>query len=129
MKQYLILFLLAISSLLSCKKDSQDNTFIQHDMSAVSGPASGAVNEAVVLTVSYPYSNGCDVIDKFEQETNGSIVSIKAYSKPVPKNAVCTQDTGTKTTSYNFVSSTTGTFELRFFNRDGSFISHTIVVQ
>jgi hypothetical protein len=131
MKQYLTALLIGFSilSMFSCKKDAAGPASTQHDVSSVAGPSSGSINTAVKLTVTYPYSNGCDYIGSFDKTVSGSIVFIKAYSKQVPKESICTQDAGSRTIEYDFTSGSTGTFELRFMKRDGSFISHTIVVQ
>jgi hypothetical protein len=129
MKQYLILFAsLLVFSMTACKKEKLTNAQ-QHDVTSVTGPATGNVNTDVTFTVTYPYTNGCDYIGSFEESKNGNVVNIKAYSKPVAKDAVCTQDVGSRTVEYKFRSATAGTFELRFMKLDGSAVSHTITIQ
>lgn len=125
--------LLLIGSLLlglaACKKETRFTEAKHHDVTSVSGPATGTVNNPVTLTVTYPYSNGCDYIGSFEESRSGATALIKAMSKPVAKDAVCTQDAGSRTVEYKFSSSTAGTFVLQFLKPDGSSISHTLTIQ
>lgn len=129
MKQYLVLLTgFLVLGFIACKKEKLTQTQ-QHDLTSVSGPTAGNVNTAITLTVTYPYSNGCDYIGSFEESKTGNVVSIKAFSKPVSKNAVCTQEIGSRTIEYKFTPATAGTFELRFMKPDGSSVNHTITVQ
>jgi hypothetical protein len=112
----------------ACKKETLTQA-THHDVLAVTGPATGALNTPVVLTVTYPYSNGCDYIGSFEESRTGNTVTIKALSKPVAKDAVCTQDVGTRTVDYSFTSAVAGTFVLQFLKTDGTSVNHTINIQ
>jgi hypothetical protein len=130
MKNYaLFIFASLLIGLSACKKDNDLTEPVQHDVLSVGGPAAGTVNTPVTLTVTYPYSNGCDYVGAFEESRSGTNITIKALSKPVAKNAVCTQDAGTRTIDYQFSSSTTGTFVLQFIRTNGSPVNHTIVIQ
>ena len=130
MKKYLILLAgFAMLGMIACKKDPVFTAEEQYNILSVSGPPTGLINTDVDVAVTHPYSNGCDYLGRFEETKNGNIVSIKAYSKPVPKNSACTQDAGTRTMIYKFKSTTAGSYELRFMNRDGSFVNHAITIQ
>jgi hypothetical protein len=123
------LFLFAVFTLfvLSCNKPDNEIIFIHWNVTKVEGPATGNINQTVALTVSWPYGSGsCDVLDKFEETKQGNIIYIKAYGHTT--SGICTMDAGIKTKTYNFLSASAGTFELRFVNRDNTFISHTIVI-
>ena len=129
MKQFLILLTgLLVFSLAACKKEKLTEAK-QHEITSVAGPATGTVNTDIAVTVTYPYSNGCDYIGSFEESRNGNVVTIKALSKPVSKEAACTQDAGFRTIEYKFRSATAGTFELRFLKLDGSTVNHTTTIQ
>jgi hypothetical protein len=125
MRQFLFVFTLLI---ISCNKNNDKEVILVHwNVTKVEGPASGNVNQTVALTVSWPYGSGsCDVLDKFEETKQGNIIYIKAYGHTT--SGICTMDAGIKTKTYNFRSASAGTFELRFVNRDNTFISHTIVI-
>jgi hypothetical protein len=124
-----LLFALSVVANTACKKEVavEDGSLVQYNMTSVTGANTTTVNEPVLLTVSYRYLNGCQVVDTFKQETTGNVLSIKAFGN-FDKTALCTQDVGTRSKTYTFTSSSRGTFELRFTNIDNSFISHTITV-
>jgi hypothetical protein len=119
----LLLFILS-----ACKKE-KPTAAQQHEISSVSGPSTGNINTDIILTVTYPYINGCDYVAVFEESKTGNTVILKAISKTVPKNAVCTQDVGSRTIDYPFKSATAGVFELKFLKLDQSAITHTITIQ
>ena len=121
-----LLFVVFTFLIISCNK-SDEVIFVHWYVTKVEGPATGNVNQAVALTVYWPYGSGsCDVLDKFEETKEGNIIYIKAYGHT--RSTICTLDAGIKTKTYNFLSASAGTFELRFVNPDNTFISHTIVI-
>ena len=129
MRRYFMLISgLLVFGLFSCKKE-KENPLSQHDVFSVAGPATGAVNTAVTLTVTYRYMNGCDYIGSFEESRSGNTVTVKAYTKPVGKEVVCTQDTGFRTIAYQFTSASAGTFSLRFMKPGGTSVDHTVTIQ
>lgn len=121
-----LIFFIMILLTVSCNKDPKTVDMRQWQMTKVEGAITGAISQQIALTVSWPYSSGCDVLDKFEESRNGNIIIIKAYGHR--EEGICTMDAGIKTKIYNFVSTNTGTFELRFTNVDNSFISHTVTI-
>lgn len=130
MKNYILFFIgYFLLGLSSCKKDNNLTGTKQHDVTSVSGPATGTVNTSVMLTIAYPYTNGCDYIGSFEESRSGTNVTIKALSKPVAKDAVCTQDVGMRTIDYQFTSSAAGTFVLQFLKTNDTSVNHTITIQ
>ena len=126
MRQLLICVIMLFT--VSCKKNNDTNNInlSQRLMTKVAGTSTGTINQKIDLTVTWPYASGCDVLDKFEESRNGNIIIIKAYGHV--EQTVCTQEAGYKTKTYNFVSTTAGTFELRFTNSDNSYISHTVTI-
>jgi|GEM_PF-3461417 len=131
MKRYL-LFAIAFfaTTLIACKKDGDEYTqSFHHDVTSVTGPTTVSVNTAVTLTVTYPYSNGCDYVERFEETKDGKTITLKAMSKPVLVNTVCTQDVGTRTIEYKFTPSSTGVYELKFLKTNGTFVTHNVTVQ
>lgn len=128
MIRYILLSSLLLFVLGACKKEKQ-TAAQQHDISSVSGPSTGTINTDIVVTVTYPYINGCDYVAGFEESKTGNTVILKAISKPVPKDAVCTQDAGSRTIDYKFKSAKAGVFELKFLKLDQSAITHTITIQ
>ena len=129
MKQYVILLTgFLFFGLIACKKENVTNEQL-HDITSVTGSATGTVNTDVILMVTYPYINGCDFIERFEESKEGNVITVKGITKPVGKDVVCTQDVGTRTIEYKFKASTAGTYELRFRKLDNTTVNHTIVIQ
>jgi len=129
MKQYFLLVAgFLFFSLMACKKEKLPNGEL-HDITSVAGPTTGAVNTDIVLTVTYPFRDGCDAIERFEESRWGKTVTIKGITKPVDKGAFCTQNAGLRTMEYKFKASTTGTYELRFLKPDNTTVNHTIAIQ
>lgn len=129
MKKYLILLAgFAMLGMIACKKEKLTAEEL-HDVLSVTGPTTGVVNTDLSLIVTYPYTNGCDYIGRFEEAKNGNIITVKAYSKPISKDAVCTQDVGTRTTEYKFKATAARSYELRFLNRNGNSVNHTVTIQ
>lgn len=126
MRQLIISMLILFTVSCNKNKDSIIIDVRQWQMTKVVGASTGTINQQIALTVSWPYSSGCDVLDKFEESRNGNIIIVKAYGHS--EDGPCTMDAGYKTKIYNFVSTQTGTFELRFTNIDNSFISHTVTI-
>lgn len=123
------ILLLCLFGTVACKKDTVVPSEKVHEISSVSGPTTASVNTSITLTVTYPYSNGCDFIERFTESRSGNTVTLKAVTKPVRSDAVCTQDAGLRTIAYPFTASATGTYLLRFLKSDGSSIDHSITVQ
>ena len=126
MRQITFIFFSLVT--ISCTKKTDPNiSFIQWNMTIVEGGLTGRANQSLALTVYWPYTSGsCDVLDNFEETKQGNIISIKAYGHS--NGGICTDDAGIKTKIYNFISATSGTFELRFINKDNSFISRFITI-
>lgn len=119
--------ILCIVSFLSCKKEeTQDPVYFQRIITKVEGDTTGTVNQVIDITVYWPFSSGCDILDRFEEQRTGSTLTIKAIGHFY--NGVCTQDAGIKTRIYKFSSSVKGNFELRFYNPDNTFITHRVII-
>ena len=133
MRKYIFPLLISLSvlSLFACTKEVKkevEKEIIQHDMTAVTGPTSGAVNEGIPLTITYTSLNGCDSIDTFTKQTDANVVSVRAFSYRISPNTACTQVLSTRTKVFNFVSASKGTFELRFYKTDNTFFTHTVTI-
>lgn len=131
MKRLLFLTLCFLATVfVACEKDGDEYTkSSHHDITSVAGPATGTVNTAVTLTVTYPYINGCDYVEKFEEAKDGKTFTIKAMSKPILVNSVCTQDVGTRTIEYKFTPTASGVYELKFLKTNNTFVTHSVTVQ
>ena len=123
-----IIFTFLILATISCNKKNDSNVSLtQWNITKVEGSSTGNVNQSLALIVYWPYSSGCDILDNFQETKQANVIFVKAYGHTA-SGGICTDDAGIKTKIYNFTSATAGTFELRFINRDNSFISHFITI-
>jgi hypothetical protein len=76
--------------------------------------------------VYWPYTSGCDVVEKFEVNIDANIIWVKAFG--YYNNMVCTKDVGIKTKNFSIIPSSKGIFKIRFVNKDNSYIYHTLSV-
>jgi hypothetical protein len=114
--------------LISCKKNSQETySPDQWNMNRVEGVSTGVINQTISLTVYYPTSSGCDVFDRFYQSNQGNIVSIKAFGHVETSN-FCTDAAIERSTTFTFVPTLTGSYELRFINRDNTYFTHNLTI-
>jgi hypothetical protein len=128
MKAKLFITILILFSLISCKKsNSESNNPVQWNMTRVEGVTTGTLNQAISLTVFYPTSSGCDIFDKFEQSTQNKIVSIKAFGHTETSN-ICTDAAIEKNATLSFTPTSTGSYELRFIQRDNSYFSVNLTI-
>ncbi len=119
---------LLILTLSACKKSNEISTvsYTHWPVTKVEGLIVANARELIELKVYWPYASSCDMLDKFEIYKTGNIVNVIAYGHTA--GGVCTQDAGLKTRIYNFSSIVPGVFELRFLNKDNSYISHIVTV-
>ncbi len=112
---------------ISCNKNKDEDKNLRHwPVVKLEGASNGTKNQVIPITVYWPYSSGCDVLSAFKASKQESIISIIPLG--YTSGGICTMDAGIKTKIYEFTSASAGTFELRFLNRDNTFISHTVVV-
>lgn len=111
----------------SCKKSGEPVVlYTQWTVTSVAGEHATLRNQSLPITVYWPYSSGCDVVDKFEEERQGNIILVKTFG--YVRGGVCTMDAGIKSTVYHFTPVSKGTYELRFLNIDHTYISHSVIV-
>ena len=106
----------------SCKKDDDKRMHYNHwPVVDIDASQSGNANQIFKVTVHCPYSSGsCDLVDKFEENKQGTLITIKAMG--YSRGNICTADAGIKTAVYNFVATAAATYDLRFLNPDSSSI-------
>ena len=130
MKNASFLFIVLISLTCGCSKSANDTSTvpIHWNVTKVEGPNTGIINQATSLTVYYPTSSGCDIFDKFEQSTQGNVISVKAFGH-TESNSFCTQVALERTVIFNFQPNSKGVFEIRFIKRDNSYLTHNLIIK
>jgi len=112
--------------LVSCKKSSLD-TSVQWNMNRVVGDTTCKIDQTIILTVYYPTSSSCDIFDRFENTTQDHYFSFKAFGH-TETSKFCTEAAIEKSVEVKFTPVSAGSYELRYINKDNSYISHTITV-
>jgi len=123
----IIIIGLTIVGFIGCSKENKDNNIIYSawPIAKVEGATTGTINQPIPITVSWPYSSGCDLVDKFAESNAGNTVTITTLG--YKSKGICTMDTGIKTIIYNFTTKKSGVYELKFVNHD-SFITHVVII-
>jgi hypothetical protein len=129
--QLSIVCIIATLMAFTCKKEDTANnkclSFAKAPVTAVTGPATGSINQDINLTVSFACSNGCGQFGSFEQARTGNTFEISVTAKY--EGCVCTQDIPVRQQTYTFRASQPGTYLLNFVQQNNTFVTHTIVVQ
>lgn len=116
--------------LLGCDKQQDEKNCLAYTKGPVTnivGANTAVINQEIVLTVYFTCFNGCGQFGNFEETITGNTSTIKVNAKYV--GCTCTQDVPTRTASYKFKKSQTGTYVLQFFKGENSYLTHTINVQ
>lgn len=114
--------------LISCRKSiTEADKSVQLNMNRVEGDTIGKVDQTIILTVYYPTSSSCDVFDRFENTTQAHFFSYKAYGHTETSN-FCTEAAIEKSVQVKFIAISVGSYELRFINKDNSYITHIITI-
>jgi hypothetical protein len=113
----------------SCLSENSDNACYEitgMPTTSVDGPIETTVGEPIELVVTYNVANDCDSFYLFfEEELDGAkYVTVNVRYD----GCACPPITRTRTKTYEFVSSETGTFSLRFKVTNSTYIEHIIEV-
>jgi hypothetical protein len=128
MRTNIFISILILFIIVSCKKSNSYSPLPgQWNMSRVEGVSTGIINQTISLSVFYPASSGCDILDRFEQTAQGKIISIRAFGHTETSN-FCTQAATEKSAILDFKPTSTGSFELRFIQRDNSYFTYSLTI-
>jgi hypothetical protein len=127
----LLLLFFFLTVVVSCNKKSADDnkciSYAKAPVTKIEGATSTLVNQEIALTVSFTSSNGCGQFSSFEEIKAGYLTTITVNAKY--EGCICTQDLPTRLITYRFKSAQLGSFNLKFWQSDNSYLTHTIVVQ
>ena len=131
LKKPIMILLLFMS--ISCFKDNddqQDDNCIEEQtefVSEVNGPTAANVGETISIEVKFGVHNGCGQFQEFVE--TGTEINRFIEVKAKYEGCWCTQDAPTRTVTYDFTPSATGTYELNFVTAGGEYIVHQVEVQ
>jgi hypothetical protein len=120
----LLLFVLT-----NCNKTQESNLCLSYQkapVTKVEGLATGTVNQDIPLTVSFACLNGCGQFGRFEPAVFNDTTTINVIARY--EGCICTQDIPTRQTTYIFKATKAGTYYLKFWQTDLTYVADTIVV-
>ena len=128
MKTPFNLLILLLVLITSCEKNNLDATIKgnQWDIVNIKGSNSSLAGDTIQISVFYPTSSGCDVLDRFENTINGNTYMVSAFGHT--EKAMCIQYAGIKSAIYKFTTKIKGTYNLCFQRRDGSLLNHNLTI-
>jgi hypothetical protein len=94
--------------------------------SSVTGATTATVNQEIDLTVSFGVVNSCGNFGAFTESTVGNITTVDVSIKYT--GCTCNQTPVMRTTVYKFKRAVAGTYTLKFYQTDTTFITYTITV-
>jgi hypothetical protein len=113
---------------MACKSDDEKCVEYQRaNVTDVSAPAMGSVNETIAIEVSFRVYNGCGVFERFIETENGNSRTIEVEAK-YEGCAFCTQDTPIRNAVYEFTPQTPGEYELKFKSSPAEFITINLTI-
>jgi len=122
----LVLFVSTMISSCSSDEGGEIITARRQEVTAVDGPTTGTVGEALTLNVSYKIDNSCGVFYRFSEVVTGQIKTIDTEVKYTGDN--CPANPTTAIQPYQVTIIQPGTYIFKFRKTGVQFITHTIVI-
>jgi hypothetical protein len=126
----LFLFFYLLITLLGCYKkhtDSKCLSFAKAPVIKVEGANSAMPNQEVTLTVSFGCHNGCGQFGNFDETIISNVTTIIVNAKY--EGCTCTHNLPIRQSLYKFKKSQAGRYDLRFWQTENTYLTHTIIVQ
>ncbi len=123
----LIFFICWAILLTGCNKDDNCISTAKAPVTSIDGATIASLNQEIDLAIYFTCFNGCGQFENFEETIAGNTTTIIVNAKYT--GCICTQDVPTRTTSYKFKKTQAGTYELKFFQTENNYLTHTIIVQ
>ena len=133
MKRKNIILLISIvifGIVVSCNDDNNEkNECITNNIeyvTSINSPNTGTINDTVNIEVNFRVFNGCGGFGKFIESENGNIRNIEVEAKY--EGCICTQAFESKTVNYEFKSTNSGNYELKFKSSPTEFITVNLTI-
>ena len=115
---------------MSCNDDNneEDECIINkiEYVTSINSPNTGTINETVNIEVNFKVRNGCGRFGKFIESENGNIRNIEVEAKY--EGCICTQDVPIRTVNYEFKTTNSGNYELKFKSSPTEFITVNLTI-
>ena len=125
-----IISLYLIILISGCNKEHKEDkciSFSKAPVTKIEGAGSALANHEVILKVSFGCYNGCGQFGDFDEIKMGNTTTIIVNAKY--QGCFCTQDAPVRQTLFKFKESETGTYDLKFWKTENTYLTHTIIVQ
>ena len=129
MKRKNIILLISIvifGIVVSCNDDNECITNNIEYVTSINSPNTGTINETVNIEVNFKVRNGCGRFGKFIESENGNIRNIEVEAKY--EGCICTQDVPIRTVNYEFKTTNSGNYELKFKSSPTEFITVNLTI-
>ena len=133
MKRKNIILLISIvifGIVMSCNDDNNEEdeciTNKIEYVTSVNSPNTVTINDTVNIEVNFRVFNGCGRFGKFIESENGNIRNIEVEAKY--EGCICTQDAPIRTVNYEFKSTNSGNYELKFKSSPTEFITVNLTI-
>ena len=116
--------------LASCNKQKEDEKclyFLKAPVTKVEGITTALVNQEITLDVYFSCNNGCGQFGNFEESISGNTTTIVANAKY--EGCICTDILLSIKATYKFKKAQSGTYQLKFLQRENTYLTYTIIVQ
>ena len=134
MKRKNIILLISIvifGIVMSCNDDNneEDECIINkiEYVTSINSPNTGTINDTVNIEVNFRVFNGCGRFGKFIESENGNIRNIEVEAE-YEDCYYCTQAFESKTVNYEFKSTNSGNYELKFKSSPTEFITVNLTI-
>jgi len=133
MKRKNIILLISIvifGIVMSCNDDNNEEdeciTNKIEYVTSINSPNTGTINDTVNIEVNFRVFNGCGRFGKFIESENGNIRNIEVEAKY--EGCICTQDVPIRTVNYEFKTTNSGNYELKFKSSPTEFITVNLTI-
>ena len=129
MKRKNIILLISIvifGIVVSCNDDNECITNNIEYVTSINSPNTGTINDTVNIEVNFRVFNGCGRFGKFIESENGNIRNIEVEAKY--EGCICTQDVPIRTVNYEFKTTNSGNYELKFKSSPTEFITVNLTI-
>lgn len=133
MKRKNIILLISIvifGIVMSCNDDNNEEdeciTNKIEYVTSINSPNTGTINDTVNIEVNFRVFNGCGRFGKFIESENGNIRNIEVEAKY--EGCICTQEVPIRTVNYEFKTTNSGNYELKFKSSPSEFITVNLTI-
>lgn len=124
--KFFILVLIIPIVFSNCNSEEECLTSIPGHISSTNTPATGVINKTIPIEVVFEGNNSCCEFGFFEDSQQENIVTIKVIA--FYKGCLCFDYLPSIKTTYNFKATNPGTYYLKFYRSENTYLTDTIII-